>query len=686
MITRFTQEEKDLYNQLFREAEDILCGFTAVTAYENNAIYYEKKDKESITDFSGNNYEDVLKLYMQISDITNAYDFSQQLAKGVVLYKRTNEEIDEGYSVARGITSLDEYFNWIEQLARANYKFLMIPFDELKNNIFEIDANARTINVPSAFKKNGIGIQGDHLIEVIWFKIDRYFDTRDFANSVIKIHWENKDSTDYENVNYINYDFEPNKIIFPWVINKDAVKNSGSIKFAIQIGDEVEDGYVFNTQSVTVGVGAGLNHEGKNVQGDNGLESLLVSLKNSPTSNGLVKAVEPEFVTSFAVYKDLDENDEIVLEGAAVSSDTGIISYRWMWIPDGEDPDGEDDAIDLTEAKQKQTTQYNHITIDKVYVEVAKDQAKNEEYKKVTLYYKPDENGKIYRVYNGDRNNIPENISMLYSLKSQCIIKAREDNGSIIGYYYVIAQNRVNYSANSIQSNPQTLIPGPVDVIFEQDLEDKKYIDGNELLLTVNVNTDGEYDAKNHTTTEYIWEKNANSDFVYDVNAGWTVIDNETKNSLTVDSVGRYRVIAINKRNAQLSEPKTSTICRITNTPIAPNITTNVINYQIASAEAYTNPIVTTIENFNQIQYDKYEFIYSFTNLRTGVNDTDEPGTVLENQTFKEIIDASGNGTHSLNLNKYFDKFILAAELDITVNNWVNGIKTASNTIHIAIT
>ena len=60
--------------------------------------------------------------------------------------------------------------------------WLILPRDE---GLFEIDANSRKINIPAEFSRNGVGVQGDELAEIIYFSIDRYFDTTDLYDKDI---------------------------------------------------------------------------------------------------------------------------------------------------------------------------------------------------------------------------------------------------------------------------------------------------------------------------------------------------------------------------------------------------------------------------------------------------------------------------------------------------------------------
>ena len=77
------------------------------------------------------------------------------------------------------IENLEQFFGNIQEIAQLDPKFLRLPLDE---PMLEINANTRKINIDSTdFKANGISVQGDHLAETVFFKIDRYFDYIDLT-------------------------------------------------------------------------------------------------------------------------------------------------------------------------------------------------------------------------------------------------------------------------------------------------------------------------------------------------------------------------------------------------------------------------------------------------------------------------------------------------------------------------
>ena len=91
----------------------------------------------------------------------------QNRAKYEQLFADANKILGENT-----ISSLEDYFSNIEFLMDESPKFVRLPVDE---DFFAVDLNTRKITIPSSFKTVGLGVQGDKFAEVIYFKVDRYF-------------------------------------------------------------------------------------------------------------------------------------------------------------------------------------------------------------------------------------------------------------------------------------------------------------------------------------------------------------------------------------------------------------------------------------------------------------------------------------------------------------------------------
>ena len=173
--------------------------------------------------------------------------------------KKSNETIN--------VNNLEAFFGSITEIANLDSKFLRLPLDE---PLFEIDANTRKITVPENFRVNGASVQGDHLAEVIFFRIERYFDYKDLSTCNIEINWK-MGAKEGKTTRFIKFDdvmtiddVKSNCIIFGWPINNIVTEKSGALTFAVEFnqtegeGDNKKVIYRFNTLPTTVNIKDGL--------------------------------------------------------------------------------------------------------------------------------------------------------------------------------------------------------------------------------------------------------------------------------------------------------------------------------------------------------------------------------------------------------------------------------------------
>ena len=127
------------------------------------------------------------------------------------------------------ITTLEQLYNVQAKNAPSN---VYLPY---AHNIYDIDLKTRKIHGPEF-----IGVQRDHKSEVIYFRVDRYFDYMDLANTVCIIQYIVPG--DIKRVPYIYvvpfYDTfkfsKENKIIFPWNVGGITTSKDGKIEYAIR--------------------------------------------------------------------------------------------------------------------------------------------------------------------------------------------------------------------------------------------------------------------------------------------------------------------------------------------------------------------------------------------------------------------------------------------------------------------
>lgn len=156
------------------------------------------------------------------------------------------------------IENLEQFFGNIQEIAQLDPKFLRLPLDE---PMLEINANTRKINIDSTdFKANGISVQGDHLAETVFFKIDRYFDFMDLMNTEIYINWKIGSESGRDKCFIKSDSIIPGCIVFGWSISNHITGKSGSLSFAVELEIMHDDGqkYSLNTLAATAAIKDGL--------------------------------------------------------------------------------------------------------------------------------------------------------------------------------------------------------------------------------------------------------------------------------------------------------------------------------------------------------------------------------------------------------------------------------------------
>ena len=157
-----------------------------------------------------------------------------------------------------------------------------------------INADTRKIDVDSTpFKANGIAVQGDHLAETIFFKIDKYFDYMDLMNTDIYINWKIGSESGRDKCFIKSDSIIPGCIVFGWSIANHMTGKSGALSFAVELEIMHDDGkkYSLNTLSANLAVKDGLvliNPETYDMK-----DNVLAILSNSEFTSDGVAAVDP---------------------------------------------------------------------------------------------------------------------------------------------------------------------------------------------------------------------------------------------------------------------------------------------------------------------------------------------------------------------------------------------------------
>ena len=135
---------------------------------------------------------------MKGREFPSPIDFKKEENIVITYIKSQDAKLFDIAAEELGEQSLDigQYLSRLSELYAKSPRFVRLPVYEdghEDEEIFEINANARTIAVPRSFASNGVGVVSDELAETLWFRINRYFDLKDFALAVGKTDGNVKD-------------------------------------------------------------------------------------------------------------------------------------------------------------------------------------------------------------------------------------------------------------------------------------------------------------------------------------------------------------------------------------------------------------------------------------------------------------------------------------------------------------
>lgn len=252
-------------------------------------------------------------------------------------YKKLFDELQAAISdgVAIQEDSLATYFAALEyaqeQGLNISNKFFRLPLEE---PMFEVDMDTRMISVPTAFKNNGLGVQGDTRAEIVFFKVPRYYDVMDLnpdmnnVGSAWVVQWQNTNNkvvksgnspvifTDAANEIITKADGTTENIeyvLLGWVITNEMTESSGNLEFALRFYTlDSQDGenvvtYSLATQKAGCPIKGSLDLDVKNIVYDNELENLI---RTRPIYSGVINSMDGAAPT---IILDLDNTQEYEL-------------------------------------------------------------------------------------------------------------------------------------------------------------------------------------------------------------------------------------------------------------------------------------------------------------------------------------------------------------------------------------
>lgn len=607
MITAIKAENVGAYKALFEEASDILSGYKRVRTYDSDVATYYYKNAEA---------ETADELFKPETSIVDLVTFAAALADYSVLYVKALDEdgneigAAEGFEPMLGITTLEEYFSWLRNLGSINRKYTVLPLDE---DHFIINADTRAITIPPSFKKNGIAVQGDDLAEVLYFKVDRYFDYMDLNNADIYIQWETpKDpvtglTTKSVSAAYIrDIESEPGKLIFGWAISDAITAISGNLKFSVRFfqwededkattGGEKILAYSLSTLTASVAIQSsiGFNPEKDEYVVDDCGNRLIERLENSEIAGGYAAAI-PIFIKDLddpnkdCIYDLNEETNLFDMFVQAYSTDTGAITY--VWKKQGLNEDNTADGQDITSFSGANAfIKVEDLTnLSKAY-----------------HYYQTNgtdaDGNPIYTKYTG---TIPPSAEDLADEDFALYVKQSKFTADSVGVYWVVAENRITNST-SAQLSHKAIFPRPEDVVVS--------INPTAKAILLDEDTDGDYEvtlsagaSNTDGVLTYQWEMDPNYTLNFgDKEPAFVEIEGATNSTYVATQPGHYRAIITNTRNLA-HKYATTEKSRVTYTAKTPVILEEDLNAKIFQVSSLSDDNCPTIRLDQTVESDGY--------------------------------------------------------------------------------
>lgn len=669
---------------------------------------------------------DETNFHLYRSFLSEAYKYLEQLET------EQNKTIidDADRSDERTFTSITQYFKYIEEFKsspRRDYFLLKLPLDE---TALEIDANTRNITIPASFVRSSI-VQRDKVSETIIFTIDRFIDNVDLCNiEKVYVQWTAPDGNGGTRewatpIELIDRESMPEKIKFGWPVDEAVTLFPGKVSFSVTffIPDDTEVGkvkYRLNTLPATFDVKAALQPDiNSNSTINRPGTALNAAIRNNKYPGvGMKTPSVPEFNEPGLdlLEKEILVQDTITLRAQAVTTDEGIINYRWVFTPFGSDYKytcGQKPVInegDLTvysyifkPLTDEQTTRY----LKAVDYELLTDDSKLlfEEYQpeegeelEETLYVIKDASQNVEVFY----NNIgsvgvaygliadPEKIDPrdriyvqleggawdLYTgadyqkdleLCEKFTTFTVSPEGSVIGEYFVEADNTIVGVVSNPQQSTSCYLEGPEDISIIQDLPENVFIEENytyhrkdrvslaeyDLILNknklelfdLNEGAEGEesyYTAKNNNTTvrrrkytlEIALRPTQHTSFTYDwfnsdtegTFADTSKIGGVNDIKYTTTDIGWYKIIISAKKNRE-EKVKETRVCRAIIDPVAPTL--SIVEHDEGNVNTTSSPGIW----YNKGEVDEY---YSIDVARDGLARLVVNGAININGTDKK--------------------------------------------------
>lgn len=426
----------------------------------------------------------------------------------------------------------------------------MLPLDEAA---VEVDANNRTLKVPSTFVKCA-SLQNDHIAETIMFSIDRYYDFMDLATTQIYVQWSSIDDEGATKIELIDLSV-PNKIRFGWPLTQNVTKTPGPVKFSVRFfrQDANDILYSFNTLQNEIVIKQALQPE---INAEAEVEKPVAQsyfanavVSSQLTGEGMPNPLNPSFEApglNLPATSALDENDTLTLKAQAVVGDTGIMTYTWYYKPAN--------ATEFVEIPAETTEGFGVVadSMEKMFPQPT-ERVRLEEY-----YIQNPVDADAYEIYSGAIPH-PEGIELWQKYSTYTV----PESGGVTGVYKVGVTNTLgqNTTANATWSQ-DCVLPGPANIELTKDLNEYIMFGAEEtnVNLHIEIATD-----PNNPIVDYKWYGGSvGSDSI-------TELADATGQSYIVTQPGWYKA-EINANLNREHKSAQSAMCKVVAYPETPTV------------------------------------------------------------------------------------------------------------------
>lgn len=465
-------------------------------------------------------------------------------------------------------------------------KYTILPLDE---EVFDINANTRIITVPNSFKTNGISVQGDQVAEIIYFRIDRFFDATDLNEMDIYIQWEAPNGDKGLSLEWVrDIESQPGKIIFGWPLSADITESHGTIKFSVRFyktgkNEKNENILTYSFSTLMANAVIKPSQDFDLLSNDLFISDNSALIAQRFTNSQVVggdKAAEPKFFVDLLDKEyDLDENGEYTFAVHAYSTDAGLISYEW-YEGNGQNKAQQDETVILPSSIEYRLTEDTSAVKGKIYY--TKDEADN---------FVPESSEISDDLLDKDSPNYVE----FYEKFSVCTVNK-------VGSYYAKASNRLFFNT-AAKNSVTAVVPAPVAPVTSNILDNEEKEIKSVILKEGEENEPIEVHVNASKSTEkgilsYQWKK------LVEGSATEIDVPGAIESSYIINDIGIYTVEVKNTRNNETKIVRPISSCRVTyeaTVPVLHNLQDKYLIGQPIILEKGTNVSSARADDFKYV-------------------------------------------------------------------------------------